>query len=185
MQNTRVTQKTRVTRSGINSHPAAAAPTPNSQRVGGGAKTVFVPVVAIVFAFLVATVFVSLVASVGLVAQAPATTWDGVYSEEQAKRGGPTYQTFCSACHGDQLLGQEAAPALVGDAFNANWEGTTLGDLFNRIRTTMPLDQPGALNRAQVADVVAFILQSSKFPAGTNAFDPQAMSMVMFRTYRP
>ena len=118
-------------------------------------------------------------------AQGPSTIWDGVYSEEQAKRGGPTYQTFCAACHGDQLLGQEAAPALVGDAFNANWEGTTLGDLFNRIRTTMPLDQPGALSRAQTADVVAFLLQSGKFPAGANAFDAQAMGMVMFRTYRP
>jgi mono/diheme cytochrome c family protein len=126
---------------------------------------------------------VALCASVA--AQGPSTIWDGVYSEEQAKRGGPTYQAFCASCHGDQLLGQEAAPALVGDAFNANWEGTTLGDLFNRIRTTMPLNQPGALSRAQTADIVAFILESGKFPAGANAFDAQAMGMVMFRTYRP
>ena len=135
------------------------------------------------FVCVVTIGFVSLVA--GVVAQAPATVWDGVYTDEQAKRGGATYQTFCAACHGDQLLGQEAAPALVGDAFNSNWDGTTLGDLVNRIRTTMPLDQPGALSRAQVADVVAFMLQSGKFPAGTTAFDPQPMSMVMFRSYRP
>jgi hypothetical protein len=29
------------------------------------------------------------------------------------------------------------------------------------------------------------MLQSGKFPAGAHAFDPQAMGMVMFRTYRP
>jgi mono/diheme cytochrome c family protein len=125
------------------------------------------------------------VAIISAAAQGPSTVWDGVYTEEQAKRGGATYQAFCAACHGDQLLGQEAAPALVGDAFNSNWDGTTLGDLVNRIRTTMPLDQPGALSRAQVADVVAFMLQSGKFPSGTTAFDPQPMSMVMFRSNRP
>ena len=145
----------------------------------------FVCLVAILSAAFVAIVFVPFVARVSAVAQAPPTIWDGVYTDEQAKRGEPTYQTFCGSCHGDQLLGQEAAPALVGDAFNANWEGTTMGDLFNRIRTTMPLNQPGALSRAQTADVVAFLLQSGKFPAGMVAFDPQAMGMATFRTYRP
>jgi S-disulfanyl-L-cysteine oxidoreductase SoxD len=135
--------------------------------------------------FLVTIAVFCVVFAVTSVAQAPATVWDGVYTEEQAKRGGPTYQTFCAPCHGDQLLGQESAPALVGDAFNSNWEGTMLSDLFDRIRTTMPQNQPGALSRAQTADVVAFILQSGKFPAGTKAFDPQAMGMVMFRSYRP
>ena len=118
-------------------------------------------------------------------AQAPATVWDGVYTEEQAKRGGPVYQRYCGACHGDQLLGLEAAPALVGDAFNSNWDGVTLGDLVTRIRTTMPQNDPGSLSRAQTADVVAFILQSGKFPAGSMPFDPQAMSAVMFRSNRP
>lgn len=141
------------------------------------------PALRVLFLITVAIAYVISAVIVG--AQGPATIWDGVYTEEQAKRGEATYQAFCGACHGDQLLGQEAAPALVGDAFNANWEGTTLGDLFNRIRTTMPLNQPGALSRAQTADIVAFILQSGKFPAGANAFDPQAMGMAMFRTYRP
>jgi S-disulfanyl-L-cysteine oxidoreductase SoxD len=143
-----------------------------------------VPFVASVFGSFVATVvFVLLVAGVG--AQAPATVWDGVYTEEQANRGNPTYQRYCAACHGDQLLGQEIAPPLVGDAFNANWDGVTLGDLVNRIRTTMPQDNPGALSRAQIADVVAFMLQSGKFPAGSMPFDSQAMSAVMFRAIRP
>jgi len=153
-------------------------------REGKRALVSSVPFVAIGFVSFVATVvFVLCVARAA--AQAPATVWDGVYTEEQANRGGRVYGQYCAGCHGDQLLGQEIAPPLVGDAFNANWDGVTLGDLVNRIRTTMPQNSPGALSRAQTADVVAFMLQSGKFPAGSMPFDPQAMSGVMFRSIRP
>jgi S-disulfanyl-L-cysteine oxidoreductase SoxD len=136
-------------------------------------------------AFLVGVAICSALFAATIAAQAPGTVWDGVYTAEQADRGNATYQRFCASCHGDQLLGAEAAPPLVGDAFNANWDGVTLGDLVNRIRTTMPQNQPGAMSRAQTADVLAFILQSGKFPAGSTAFDSQAMSAVMFRSNRP
>ena len=39
-------------------------------------------------------------------------------------------------------------------------------DLFDKIRATMPADAPGTLEPPQVADLVAFILQANKFPAG-------------------
>src|SRR5437879_7706810 len=74
-------------------------------------------------------------------AQAPAETrsvWDGVYTEEQAKRGEEVYQKECAACHGDMLTGGESAPPLTGGAFQANWNGLSLSDLFDRIRKTMP-----------------------------------------------
>ena len=38
------------------------------------------------------------------------SVWDGVYTEEQAKRGNPLYQQECANCHGSQLNGGEAAP---------------------------------------------------------------------------
>src|SRR5438876_3128832 len=47
-------------------------------------------------------------------AQAPATesrsVWDGVYTEEQAKRGESIYRKECAVCHGDMLTGGESAP---------------------------------------------------------------------------
>ena len=118
------------------------------------------------------------------VEQAPPTIWDGRLHRRAGEAVNRRTRRLLVLPR-RSVARQEAAPALVGDAFNANWEGTTMGDLFNRIRTTMPLNQPGALSRAQTADVVAFILQSGKFPAGMVAFDPQAMGMVTFRTYRP
>jgi S-disulfanyl-L-cysteine oxidoreductase SoxD len=129
---------------------------------------------------LLAALFVSAAA-----AQAPPTVWDGVYTAEQAKRGSGLYQTHCAACHGDSLMGGEAAPALAGDTFNSTWDGVTLGDLFERIRQTMPQTAPGSLSRAQNSDIIAFILSSGRFPAGDKAFDVQAMSGTMFRAYRP
>ena len=103
-------------------------------------------------------------------AQTPAaesrTVWDGVYTEDQAKRGEPIYRKECAACHGDMLTGGESAPPLTGGAFLANWNGLTMGDLFDRIRKTMPQSAPGRLTRQQDADILAFLLSVSKFPAG-------------------
>src|SRR2546426_10344397 len=78
------------------------------------------------------------------------SVWDGVYTEEQAKRGEPLYRKECASCHGDVLTGGESAPPLTGGAFLSNWNGLTLGDLFDRIRKTMPLSAPGRLDRKSV-----------------------------------
>ena len=48
----------------------------------------------------------------------------------------------------------------------SNWNGLTAGDLFDRMRTTMPADRPGKLTRDQNADILAFILATNKFPTG-------------------
>src|SRR5258707_14907288 len=94
------------------------------------------------------------------------SVWDGVYTEEQAKRGEPIYHKECAACHGDMLTGGESAPPLTGGAFLANWNGLPLGDLFDRIRKTMPQTAPGRLTRQQGSDILAFMLSVNKFPAG-------------------
>ncbi|HMD48892.1 MAG TPA: cytochrome c, partial [Bryobacteraceae bacterium] len=69
-------------------------------------------------------------------AQTPRSVWDGVYTQDQAKQGEAVYSESCSSCHGTSLIGQDAAPALAGGDFLSNWNGLTVGDLFERIRTT-------------------------------------------------
>ena len=59
------------------------------------------------------------------------------------------------------------APPLTGGEFISNWNGLTVGDLFDRIRTTMPADAPGRLNRDKTADILAQILSANQFPPGT------------------
>jgi S-disulfanyl-L-cysteine oxidoreductase SoxD len=97
-----------------------------------------------------------------------ASVWDGVFSAAQQKRGDALYVTECSTCHGETLKGGEGAPALVGADFIARWSQGTLADLFDKVSQTMPAppEQPGKLSPQQNADVVAFMLSASGFPAG-------------------
>jgi quinoprotein glucose dehydrogenase len=100
-------------------------------------------------------------------AQAPArSVWDGVYTEGQADRGRTVYEERCALCHGQSLEGVEMAPALTGGQFLSTWNGQSVGDLYERMRTTMPVDDPGSLSRAANADVMAFLLRANKFPSG-------------------
>ena len=115
------------------------------------------------------------------------SVWDGVYTEEQARRGETVYKKECGACHGEILTGGESAPPLTGGAFQANWNGLTLGDLFDRIRKTMPQSKPGSLTRQQDSDVLAFMLSINKFPAGKTELYRQSemLKEIRFETKKP
>jgi len=100
------------------------------------------------------------------------SVWQGVYTEEQATRGDTEHQNNCSSCHGTEKYS--------GDAFTKNWVGRTVFDLFDQIKTTMPDDNPGGLSAQQYKDVVAYILKTNGFPAGTDSLpsDPEAMRLL-------
>jgi len=113
--------------------------------------------------------------------------WDGVYSLDQAKRGDPLYSENCAACHAPDLTGGELAPPLTGGDFAANWDGLTLGDIFERIRISMPQNNPGALTRAQKSDVLAFILYKGSYPAGPTELPSQTevLKTISFLATKP
>ncbi len=115
------------------------------------------------------------------------SVWDGAYTEEQAKRGEALYQKECKSCHGVGLAGGESSPPLTGGAFLSNWNGLTLGDLFERVRKTMPQNAPGKLNRQQNADVLAFLLSANKFPAGKTELSRQTefLKEIRFDAVKP
>jgi quinoprotein glucose dehydrogenase len=126
-------------------------------------------------------------AALGVLAAQQITVWDGVYTREQGDRGEKIYADRCARCHGETLQGLESAPALAGPTFYGNWEGETLDALFERIRTSMPLDRPGSLTRAENADVLAYMLHAAGYPAGTTTLDAQggALTRVRVLLYRP
>jgi mono/diheme cytochrome c family protein len=116
---------------------------------------------------IMAVIGVSLAGVYSIHAQdATKSVWDGVYTDDQAKRGQGSYASECASCHGDQLTGGEMAPPLAGGEFMSNWSGLTVGDLYERIRTGMPPANPAKVSREAKADIVAFILAYNKFPAG-------------------
>jgi quinoprotein glucose dehydrogenase len=122
-------------------------------------------------------------------AQPPAakTVWDGVYTKEQAQRGESLYKENCASCHGAMMEGIEMAPALVGGDFIDQWAGQTMGDLFERIRATMPRDKPGRLSREVDADITAYMLSYNRFPAGAAelSHDTQALSQIRIQAVKP
>jgi len=105
-----------------------------------------------------------------------------VATQHQADRGTRPYAENCAPCHGAALQGQGAFPPLVGDRFNASWEGKSVADLLTRMRRTMPQDEPGSLTPAQVADILAYVLRAGGFPAGQTPLDgdPGALTGVIF-----
>jgi mono/diheme cytochrome c family protein len=107
--------------------------------------------------------------SIGLcwtgIAQANKTVSDGVYTDEQAKRGQAVYDLQCRACHGATLAGG-LGPPLAGADFLRVWDTRPLGDLVDKIHKTMPAASPGTLSRVQATDIVAYLLRMSAFPTG-------------------
>jgi SAM-dependent methyltransferase len=69
------------------------------------------------------------------------------------------------------------APALDDSAFAANYDGQTVGDLFDRNRATMPIGKEGQLSGQQNADITAFMLQCNKFPSGATELPSQSMAL--------
>ena len=92
--------------------------------------------------------------------------WDGIYSEAQAQRGEGLYRDGCAECHGEGLEGGEMEPALVGGEFMWGWSGQSVGELFERIRVSMPPGQPSTVSREEKADVLAFLLAQNGVPPG-------------------
>jgi mono/diheme cytochrome c family protein len=115
------------------------------------------------------------------------TVWDGVFTEAQATRGAAVYKATCARCHGDALAGKDDAAPLSGKEFMASYNGSPLSGMFTKIRTSMPDDEPGTLKPEETADVVAYILQFNKFPAGTDELpaDTTRLKTIKFEATKP
>lgn len=102
------------------------------------------------------------------------SVWQGIYTGEQADRGAGSYAQRCGACHGAALNGTGEAPPLVGGEFVSHWDTLTVGDLYDRVRTTMPQNDPMSMTREEYADVLAYMLKNNGFPAGTRELDKRS-----------
>lgn len=144
------------TRTGVTRGPQGGSPTTH---LASGKRYIVAGILTAVF-FLAAAA-----------AQTTRSVWDGVYAEEQSKRGQALYTKECASCHGAELTGGERFPPLAGAEFLASWNGLTVGELFERMRQSMPQDDPGKLSPQENADVLSYILAVNKFPAGKSELD--------------
>ena len=86
-------------------------------------------------------------------AQTSRSVKDGVYTAAQATRGRALYDEKCVNCHASRMWGQD-------------WPDKSVYDVYDIVKNFMPEDNPGSLSAAQARDVIAYILQNNKLPAG-------------------
>jgi mono/diheme cytochrome c family protein len=104
------------------------------------------------------------------------TVRDQVYSEAQAARGKSVYDKQCSSCH-DGGMG----PGLTGDDFLATWDNKTVRTLYNRIKTTMPSDDPGTVAEPALLDLIAYLIKANGFPPGSTTLEkPDDLNVIKF-----
>ncbi len=97
------------------------------------------------------------------------STSDGVYREAQAARGAQVYSQQCAGCHESRNY--------TGDNFAIKWGGGTLGDVYQDLSLAMPPANPGGLTPVSYADIVAWFLSESGFPASDTALPGDAWQL--------
>lgn len=109
------------------------------------------------------------IVSAPVIGQRQTATQIGLFTTSQVSRGKAVYEQSCAACHGDALSGG-SAPALTGTNFQSSWSHPkmTVDDFFYLVRTTMPPRAAASVSTADHAAVVAYILQSNGYAAGTS-----------------
>ncbi len=102
------------------------------------------------------------------------------YSKDQADRGKVVYSRYCSKCHLENLKGNcpsedlsstsyicaapGNAPPLTGASFMYRFY--SVGDLYSRVKWTMPADKVASLSVEDNLSVVSYLLQANGVPAG-------------------
>ncbi len=105
------------------------------------------------------------------------STLSGVYTDKQAARGEDTYMSICVGCH--------SAGTYVGKSFLDKWGGgRPLSDLFEEMSEKMPKDDPGSLELAEYAQVIAYLLKKNNLPEGKTELsaDIDVLKKIKFET---
>ena len=98
----------------------------------------------------------------------------GVYTAAQAERGVAVFRSKCASCH--------APNRFTDDFFYQSFANKPLWEMFEVISDSMPEDNPGSLKKEEYADVIAYLIQLNKFPAGETELpaDKDALSGIVF-----
>ena len=103
------------------------------------------------------------------------TVWDGAYTDAQAARGTATFDSVCSRCH---TLANDGNRPVTGDKFWGTFTQKTVGELLTYVTTNMPNGNGNTLSPATYNDLVALILKSNGFPAGSVEVSPEAVANI-------
>ena len=103
-----------------------------------------------------------------------------------ARQGKEIYKTHCRACHGERGLG-DSADKLAGAEMGLSdeWPEKTVGNywpyattLFDFIRRSMPMTNPGSLSANEVYAVTAYILYLNQIVAEDEPLNAQTLPAI-------
>ncbi len=77
------------------------------------------------------------------------------------------------------LFGAETGITAIAEPQAA--PNRSVGELFDRIRNSMPQDEPGPLSPQRTAEIVAYILSANELPAGNRALGEEVESLTQIR----
>jgi mono/diheme cytochrome c family protein len=100
----------------------------------------------------------------------------GAFTAEQAQRGEARFAAVCSTCH--------STFEFSGIGFQRAWAGRTLGDFYERISTSMPMDNPGSLTPQEYTDILGYFLKLNDYPAGPRELPADTAVLVRVRIER-
>jgi PQQ-dependent dehydrogenase (methanol/ethanol family) len=84
------------------------------------------------------------------------------FSPAQIESGRKLYvEQQCATCHGAEMRGTNAAPALADEGFRGAWRMRTLPELLDCTRSTMPPGRVGTLSDEQYQSLVGAILDAN------------------------
>ena len=91
------------------------------------------------------------------------------FTTEQADSGKKVFNEDCVECHGKDLRGGLlGGPPLRGVAFDDKYaKGAPAGTLYEVMSGTMPPNAPGSYSPETYADLMAYILKTNGYKAGT------------------
>lgn len=84
----------------------------------------------------------------------------------------------CGICHGADAEGGDHGPALRDPDFWAQWSGGSARKLYSRIISTMPADNPGSVQPAEVAEIIDYLARLNSGTGIGAARDAEALDAI-------
>jgi mono/diheme cytochrome c family protein len=101
------------------------------------------------------------------------STNDGVYTAAQAARGKSAFDGRCSGCH--------ETSRFSGKAFQEEWDGKPLKEIWDIASGTMPEDNPGSLKQQEYGDIIAYFLSLNEYPTGDKELEATGGAMAQIK----
>jgi PQQ-dependent dehydrogenase (methanol/ethanol family) len=114
---------------------------------------------------------------------------DRAFTAAQSQHGKKIYaEQQCALCHGESMRGTAGTPALADPGFRLAWQGRSLHELFDCMKTTMPPGRAGTLSDADYAHLLAAILEANGFTPGPEGSglpgEPEKLKTIAFPNVR-